>query len=197
MEKANEMISRSYNDSIVIGGENRRVYGCAVRFNSESVDMGFIETINPRAITQETIERSDVFATIDHDKGKILARCNHGKGSLTLELKEDGLYYEFVAPNTALGDEVLEHLKRNEFGGSSFCFSLKQDGTDDRWFRDDNNVLHREILHIDALHDVSCVYSPAYKSTTCDLRAAQVMEKSEIINKSMDSFLKELDIYKI
>ena len=108
--------------------ESRRVVGCAVKFDSDSQDIGFTERILKGAITQELIDNSDVYARMDHRDDVVLARSNHGVGSLKLDLREDGLYYEFDAPNTAHGDELLEHLKRGEITTSSFAFSLLDDG---------------------------------------------------------------------
>ena len=46
--------------------ESRIVEGYAVRFNEPSENMGFIETILPEAITEDTIKRSDIFAKFNH-----------------------------------------------------------------------------------------------------------------------------------
>ena len=63
---------------------SRTVSGYGSVFNSQSEDLGFIETIDPNAITEETIKRSDVFATLNHVMDKILARFKYGSGSLEL-----------------------------------------------------------------------------------------------------------------
>lgn len=184
-----------YNPNAEVIAESRRVYGCAIKFESESVDMGFIETIHRGAVTQELLDNSDIFALVDHDKSKVLARSCYGKGSLKLELHDDGLYYEFDAPNTVLGDEVLEHIRRGEFGGSSFAFSINGNN-DEHWYhRLEDGKLMRDIFHISGLYDVSCVYNPAYEATSCDTRAKHIIEKSDIINVAMDSKMKELDNY--
>ena len=67
---------RNFNSVIQRSADNsRRVEGVAVVFNSDSRDLGFIETIDPNAITEETINNSDIYATLDHDKSRgILAR---------------------------------------------------------------------------------------------------------------------------
>lgn len=178
------------------GSESRTVFGYAVRFNSESQDMGFIEVIKPGAITEETIQKSDIYARLNHMEDKVLARSRYGKGSLKLELREDGLYYEFEAPNTEVGNELLEHIKRGEITSSSFAFTLPQDGTGERWYQD-NTTLKREISSIYRLYDVSPVYEPAYLATSCSKRAADMVEKSEAINTKMDEMLKEIEEYSI
>lgn len=149
-------------------GDNlsRHVEGYALKFNVDSVDMGFIETISPEAITQEVIERSDIFALIDHDKDKgVLARSRYGKGTLNLELREDGLFYSFEAPKTQFGDELLSYLQRGEISQSSFGFVIDKDGGD-VWERNSDGQLHRTIKKIYCLTDVSPVFQPAYEATT-------------------------------
>ena len=61
--------------------ESRKVEGYAIIFNSESEDLGFIETIEKDAIDDEVIAKSDVFALMNHDdKRGILARSRRVKG---------------------------------------------------------------------------------------------------------------------
>lgn len=195
--KEQEKIIRSYNDADVITDDSRKVYGCAVKFETESQNLGFIETIKRGAITQETIENSDIYALFNHNEDEVLARSRYGNGSLKLELREDGLYYEFDAPNTEKGNEVLEHLKRNELEGSSFAFSLPKDGSGDKWYKDDEGNLRRDIYHIEKLYDVSCVYEPAYLDTSCDRRALNMIDKSSTISKKMDLMIEEVEQLKI
>ena len=150
--------------------ESRKVEGLAVVFNSESRDMGFIETIDKNAITEETIKNSDIFATLDHDKSRgILARSRYGEGTLKLELKDDGLHYSFDAPNSPLGDELLEYLTRGEITTSSFAFVVDKENGDE-WYRGDDGHLRRNIKKIHRLYDVSPVFEPAYLETDCAKR---------------------------
>ena len=91
-------------------GNSRHITGYALLFNTRSVQLGdFVETIAPTALNQDIINRSDVLCLLDHNLQKgVLARSRNGQGSLTLTLDEKGLKYEFDAPQTALGDELLE-----------------------------------------------------------------------------------------
>ena len=109
--------------------ESRTVEGLAIVFNSDSQDMGFIETISPNAIDEDTIKRSDIFVYLNHDENRgVLARSRYGKGSLQLSLESDGLHYRFEAPKTQLGDELLSYLERGEITTSSFAFTLPKEG---------------------------------------------------------------------
>lgn len=160
--------------------ESRLVEGTAIVFNSQSQDMGFVETIDPSAIDAETIARSDIFALLNHDENRgILARSRYGEGTLHLSLENDGLHYSFDAPKTALGDELLSYLSRGEITSSSFAFTIAEDG--DVWERDNNGGLHRTITKIDRLFDVSPVFEPAYLATTANCRKFE--EVKDTLNK--------------
>jgi hypothetical protein len=152
----------------------RRVEGYALLFNTPSDALDFEEVIIPGAL-DGVIEKSNVFALLNHDSSRgILARCKSGKGTLKLEIDSKGLLYSFDAPNTALGDELLEYLKRGEVSESSFAFTVK----DDVWEKAGTKT-RRTIKKFDELFDVSPVYDAAYSKTTVSARAMERKEKSE------------------
>lgn len=152
----------------------RRVEGYALLFNTPSDALDFEEVIIPGAL-DGVIEKSNVFALLNHDSSRgILARCKSGKGTLKLEIDSKGLLYSFDAPNTALGDELLEYLKRGEVTESSFAFTVK----DDVWEKAGTKT-RRTIKKFDELFDVSPVYDAAYSKTTVSARAMERKEKSE------------------
>ena len=157
-------------------GDSRTVKGRAVVFDSWSEDLGgFREKIAPGAL-DGVIERSDIFALLDHrrDRG-ILGRSKRGdQVSLRLNVTDAGLDYEFEAPDTALGNELLSCLERGEIDGSSFAFTVLED----QWERVGDEY-QRTITKIDELYDVSPVYSPAYSQTTCDLRGLETLKAEE------------------
>lgn len=169
--------------------DSRIVEGTAIVFNSDSVDIGFIEQIDPNAVSEETIKSSDVFAYLNHDENRgVLARCKYGEGSLNLWLDNDGLHYRFEAPKTQLGDELLSYLSRGEITASSFAFTVADGG--DVWTRDNDGTVRRKITKIDRLFDVSPVFQPAYQTTSVAQR--KVDELNNIITK-LDALVKEFD----
>lgn len=169
--------------------DSRTVEGVAIVFNNDSVDMGFIEQIDPTAIDNDTIKNSDVFAYLDHNENRgVLARCRYGKGSLTLWLENDGLHYRFDAPMTQLGDELLSYLSRGEITASSFAFTIAEDG--ETWTRGDNGELRRRITKIDRLFDVSPVFTPAYETTSV---AKRKVEELQNIETKLDAIKREFD----
>ena len=195
------VIERSYDDS-------RHVEGYAVVFESQSEDLGFFETIDRGAITQELVDNSDVFALLNHDDEKVLARSKNGVGSLKLTVDERGLKYEFDAAETQLGNDLLEYLKRGEINTSSFAFALDYNDPEAETWTRKNGTNYRTIHKIAYLHDVSPVWNAAYSATSVsqrsldkckELEEQEQREKEEqdkqIIEK-YDAMLAEIETFK-
>ena len=180
------MIERRNFNQIETKQESREVSGYAVVFDSLSNDLGGFNEIITRNALDGVIEKSDVFCLLNHDKNKgVLARSNKGTGSLTLEIDDKGLKYRFEAPKTALGDELLEGLRRGDISASSFAFTV---GSDSWEKREDGSYL-RTINSIKELFDVSPVWQPAYSDTSVDTRGLdQLRDKEEL-----EDYYKELE----
>jgi HK97 family phage prohead protease len=166
--------------------DSRKITGYALLFSTESRDLGgFVEVISPDALNG-VIEKSDVLCVLNHnvDKG-VLARSNKGLGSLKLTIDDKGLKYEFDAPNTALGDELLEGIRRGDITASSFVFTTKKDS----WTKRNDGTYLRTLQEIDELFDVSPVYQPAYDATS-----VRVDKRGFDEAKALDR-QKELEIY--
>jgi HK97 family phage prohead protease len=149
------------------------VEGYALLFETSSDGLNFEEVISREAL-EGVIARSDVFALLNHSKERgILARSFNGAGSLTLEVDEKGLLYRFDAPNTALGNELLENLRRGEINQSSFAFDVDSD----KWERKSDGTWKRTINQIGHLYDVSPVYNAAYSKTSVYMRGKEVEEE--------------------
>lgn len=148
------------------------VEGYAMLFDVQSDGLPFYETIE-RGALDGVIERSDVFALLNHSLERgVLARSNKGKGSLSLTLDEKGLKYRFTIPDTAIGKELAENLRRGEIDSSSFGFTVEQD----RWEKRDDGIWTRRIIKIAELFDVSPVYRAAYSATSVSLRGMEAAE---------------------
>ena len=189
MRKDNNIEIRATNSTPVVSQDSRTVEGYAVVFNSQSEDLGFYETINPAAITEEVLMRSDVFCLFNHDQDKVLARSKYGTGSLQLQLDEQGLKYTFQAPNTDIGNSLLEYLKRGDIDSSSFAFTVSTDEGSEVWTTGTDGRQYREILKIDELHDVSPVWNPAYTSTSVSQRT---LDKLNQLREMQDEKEKEV-----
>lgn len=174
-----------------INSETRTVEGYAVVFNSQSEDLGFFETISPSAVTVDVINRSDVFALLNHNPDKVLARCRYGEGSLSLSIDEKGLKYSFQAPNTELGNELIEHIRRGEIDSSSFAFIVSSEDGSEVW-ENINGTTHRTINKIECLCDVSPVWQPAYSATSVSARAKEMLNEME--QEKLEQLENEKDI---
>ena len=173
-EKIREVRNVAQPVSATEDSEKRAVEGYALLWNTPSDGLSFEEIIEPSA-RDGVIAKSNVFALLDHDRSRgILARSKNGKGTLTLEIDDKGLLYRFEAPKTALGDELLEYLRRGEVSESSFCFTVASD----TWEKVGEDKWRRTIHQIDELFDVSPVYDAAYSKTTVNLRGKEQAERS-------------------
>ena len=187
MKKEKEIRGISYRATV--DEESRHVEGYALLFNTDSRPMwggDLIERIAPTAL-DGVLERSDVLCLMNHDESRgVLARYREGKGSLSLTVDEKGLRYAFDSPKTALGDELVESLKRGDIAESSFAFTVEKDN----WERKEDGTYVRTIVQIGQLYDVSPVYYPAYEDTSVALRS---MEQRESARKEAEKAKAELE----
>ena len=162
--------------------EKRTVEGYALLFGVASDGLSFEEVIE-RGALDGVIGKSDVFALMNHSQSRgILARSNSGQGSLLLTVDEKGLKYRFEAPKTALGEELLENIRRGEICESSFCFDVEKD----TWEKKSDGTWKRTVSKIGNLYDVSPVYNAAYSKTSVYMRGKEQAE-AELINLSNEN----------
>jgi HK97 family phage prohead protease len=155
------------------------VRGYAAKFDARSENLGgssqyqFYEIIKPGAF--DDVLNDDVRALFNHESSAILARSKGGVGSLTIGTDEVGLWYEFEAPDTQVGRDLVTSLKRGDVDQSSFSFTVNKDGEDWNSAQDgDGPMVHtRTIKKVSRLYDVSPVTYPAYPDATVALRSLQ------------------------
>lgn len=178
-----------FEENITATPDTRNVSGYAVVFNSESRDLGgFKEVILPSAL-DGVIANSDILCLLNHNEDKgVLARSNKGTGSLTLEVDEKGLRYSFEAPNTALGDELLEGLRRGDITASSFAFRVGKDN----WEKRSDGSYIRTIQNIERMFDVSPVYVPAYDATSVTVDRRGLDEMKNVEKKELEEYYNQL-----
>jgi len=166
------------------------VRGTAIRFNSESVDLGgFTEIIeaNPEEVRQ-LLDQCDVFMLYNHsaDSG-VLARSKNGKGTLQYTVDETGVHFEFKAKQKDLG--IVESIDAGDLDGCSFAFRLSADKSAQKFEKRDNGIYLRHIYKFDDIRDFSIVTSPAYPATDVSVRSLiDQMETEELqTQKNVDS----------
>lgn len=161
----------SYDIRLKGEAENsRKVVGYAAMFDKDSENLGgFIERIAPNAF-DDALDVSDVRALFNHDDNYVLARTS--SGTLNLVVDNNGLRYEFEAPKTTYGDNLLEMLRRGDISQSSFGFTIQED----EWEKRADGVALRTIKKVKRLYDVSPVTYPAYPDTTVAVRKLDGMK---------------------
>ena len=111
---------------------------------------------------------TDVIMCFNHNIDSILARTT--SGTLTISTDDEGLRFEFDAPATTMGNDMLELVRRGDISKCSFKFTVEED----EWrYADKNNGLEydeRTIRRIGKLYDVSLVVYPAYSDTEAGVR---------------------------
>ncbi len=140
--------------------------GYAAIFDAPSEPLPFREKIQRGAFGKSLRARSDIKLLWNHDAGQVLASTR----AKTLSLVEDerGLKVTASLPNTTLGRDTAELLRRGDVDSMSFGFSVIKDS----W----NAEGSERTLNSVRLHEVSIVAWPAYTATagTTSVRAFDV-----------------------
>ena len=140
--------------------------GYAAIFDAPSEPLPFREKIQRGAFGKSLRARTDIKLLWNHDAGQVLASTR----AKTLSLVEDerGLKVTASLPNTTLGRDTAELLRRGDVDSMSFGFSVIKDS----W----NAEGSERTLNSVRLHEVSIVAWPAYTATagTTSVRAFDV-----------------------
>jgi HK97 family phage prohead protease len=171
--------------------ETRTVYGYAAVFNIETeLAPGFVESIAPGAFSSSVNE--DVRALWNHDLSQVLGRTKSG----SLRLTEDsiGLRFELDLPDTSMGRDAFELIKRKDVTGVSFGFFIRAE----EWIKGDDKTPNKRIIKDVELFEISLCPFPAYESTSVSARSAEAVKEKiaewEAENKKdiIDNFLENL-----
>src|SRR5258707_392486 len=133
---------------------------------------GMRERILPGAFKATLAAGADVRALFNHDPSMILVRTK--AGTLALEEDQHGLRYLISPPDTTVGRDLMENIRRGDITHSSFGFR----SVDENYLKE-NGQFVRELVTVD-LSDVSPVTYPAYTGTSVNVRSRfPEMEESE------------------
>lgn len=159
---------------------SRVITGYAILFDTPSAPLWeddrevVREVIAPEAVTRELLDASDIKMTMFHDRQLILARSKNGAGTLSYDIDERGVSFEFEAPHTADGDKALELVKRGDIAGCSFAFTTYyfDEGhvTRDVTEEDGKTATTYTVRAITGIYDFTLAADPAYPATNCELR---------------------------
>ena len=165
------------------GEESRTLVGYALKFGTRSVNLTpwsswreVYEILEPGCISMEMLNRQDVVFTAFHNPEKVLGRCTNGKGTLRMSIDSVGLRIECEMPNTELGNEMLELVKRGDLFGMSFAYVTDEDDSENAVSyareadKDGKQVWLRNVKRIDKMFDVTVAGHPAYEETEISQR---------------------------
>ncbi|MCH3980506.1 MAG: HK97 family phage prohead protease [Prevotella sp.] len=162
------------------GTPSRTITGYAIVFNQQSEpfyddDIEQIrEVIAPESVTLDLLNRSDILMTLFHDNKEILGRSKNGEGTLKYGIDDNGVKFEFEAPNTIDGERALELVKRGDIQGCSFAFTadyLDRNVVSKESVKRDNKLYTTyTVRHMDGIFDFTLTPRPAYGQTTVEAR---------------------------
>jgi len=182
MEKVEKSLERRYLSADVAllelrgdDDEKPRIVGHAAVFNKLSLPLGFSqfrERILPGAFAESLAAGDDVRALVDHESSRILGRRKSG----TLRVSEDakGLLADIDPPDTSVGRDVLESIRRGDLDGMSFAFETVSDS----WATEDGETVR--TLEKVKVFDVSVVTYPAYTDTDVAVRSLKSWQNEAV-----------------
>jgi uncharacterized protein len=152
--------------------EGTRTIKGAIKYNTESQVMRdwwgdkFVEEIAAGAF-DESLKTRGVVGLWSHDTSKVLGSTK--SGTLRLESGEKELRFELDLPNTTVGNDAWEMIKRGDVDGVSFGMRV----TKDKWAQIERNgekIYKRSILDAE-LYEISPVAFPAYPANEVSVRS--------------------------
>lgn len=136
----------------------RTLHGFACVYGAESGDLGgFRERIAPGAFAG--VLDADVRCLLNHDPSSVLARSK--SGTLRLSDEQRGLRFEADLPDSPLGENVREAVRRGDIDGASFRFVVGEES----WQGDT-----RTVKTVSELQDVTVATYGAYPAASVELR---------------------------
>ena len=182
--KSKQIEVRCQTSELRTNAEGRTIVGYAAKFErwSEPIMGWFKEQIARDAFSECDV--TDVIMCFNHNIDSILARTT--SGTLTLSTDDEGLRFEFEAPATTMGNDMLELVRRGDISKCSFKFTVEED----EWrYADKENKLEydeRTIRKIGNLYDVSLVVYPAYSDTEAGVRHLEERKQQFLNNQSYE-----------
>ena len=157
--------------------DSRVIIGYAIVFNQNSRVLydkasrsAFTEVIERGAVNIDFLNAQDIKLNFNHNNDHILGRSMAGHGTLSYEIDDYGVRFRCELPNTSVGNDVLEMIRRGDVSGCSFAFTYAKDG-----FRDEKKggEKYRTVTRFGSIDDFAIVVDPAYWGTFVCTRAFQ------------------------
>lgn len=148
--------------SVTEADDGRHLTG-SILYNKKSLPLPWTEIIAPTAFNKTIADGSDVKFLYEHDYTNVLGRVKNG--SLVLENRTDGLYFDCKLPDTQLARDVWELVQGGYVQGISFGFRVIQD----EWGWEDNEEVR--VLKEVALFEITTCLEPAYPDNKVSSRS--------------------------
>ncbi|RSL32662.1 HK97 family phage prohead protease [Salibacterium salarium] len=154
---------------------SKTLKGYAVKWEMKSEVLGFFREFREqfkKGAFADSLSKDDQRFLWSHDVSRVLGRTKNS----TLRLYEDdiGLRFEIDLPDTSLGRDTHESVKRGDVDGVSFGFRAEKQEIDES---DDDNIV-RTITGAKLL-EVSAVAFPAYPDSEVSARGYDPMKNRE------------------
>jgi HK97 family phage prohead protease len=179
--------------------ESRVIEGTAIVFGKRSINLmpghptrEMYEVIEPSAVTEELLNRSDIVLTYEHNQEAVLGAWVNGKGTLNLKRTDAGLDMSCALGQSTTAIDALDRVKRGDVRSMSFGMwvdfctegNVTYEKLEER-SADGKEIWIRHINHIDGLFDVTICHRPAYPDTEVEVRSANDCIE-EIVKKELD-----------
>lgn len=179
--------------------DGKRTITGAIKYETDSVDFidwygdTWVEQIAAGAFS-ESLKTRDVVGLWSHDTAQVLG--NTKSGTLRIFDGKKELRFELDIPNTSVGNDAWELIKRGDVDGVSFGMVV----TKDIWSTEERNgqkIYKRTVLNAE-LYEISPVAFPAYPANEVSARGLEEFKASE--QRAADQYEKEkllieLDLY--
>ena len=162
------------------GAQEGLIFGYAA--NYEAYDMGaFNERIERSAFAE--VDSFDIHALLNHNYDYVLARRNKGKGTLELRADDQGLYFEFSAPETSTGKEARTLVERGDLDQASWAFTVAEE----RWDNVKGEKPTRVITKVAEIFDISLTPRGANPSTAVAMRSLESARAAQVEETEINS----------
>lgn len=164
------------------GDKTIRTIAGVIKYDTDSVIMRdwfggdeFVEQIAKGAF-DTALKENRILALWSHDTSQVLASTSNQ--TLRLDNRDDGLHFEADLPDTTLGRDAWESIRRGDVDGVSFGFIARKE----KWSKQDRGegqkpLYRRTILDADLL-EISPVAFPAYPANSVHVRSLDEYRES-------------------
>lgn len=184
--------------------KSRVIEGTAIVFGKRSInlmpdhpDRELYEVIEPSAVTEELLNRSDIVLTYEHNQEAVLGAWVNGKGTLQLKRTDAGLELSCELGQSSTANDALDRIERGDVRSMSFGMWVDMYAEGNVTYEklnersaDNKEVWIRHINKIDGLFDVTICHRPAYPDTEVEVRSAND-SIDELLKKQLDEKQKE------